>query len=356
MSEFQNAVPNSAQRLIHDARWFPLDFDPQTATVEFVAADWNTLATQPFLDMRWGVRGARRERAAAGALGAEIAKASAPLNFLWHTGFCCSTLLARALTCRQHNLSLCEPKILVDLADAKRAGFFQLDRNIAHLPRTVLQLLARQQDGANVTLKPAPAANYLLLEAIRHSEGRMLFLFSDCRSFVISIVRLGEDGRRYVRQLFATLLRNGRLGEEWTGPKLWDLSDLQAAAFVWHLQIEEFLRHWNLLGDRARSLDCDALLDAPRETLEALNGFFGLDLGEEHIADVVDGPLFHYQAKRPGVAFDAGRRRAEYDAIAQRLGADLDRAIAWSYDARPSTPRGAPLPQPLRPIEKVYPS
>ncbi len=346
-----------ANRVVSDARWFPFDFDPRAGAVNFVETDWSVLSAQPFLDTRWDVRTVRRDRVTLTELNGNPALGeSAPsLNFIWHTGFCCSTLLARAITAREHNLSLCEPKILADLADVKRAGMFLLDRALAELPRTALRLLARSAGNTLTTIKPAPAANYLLPEAARLSTGKMLFLFSDCRSFVISIARLGDDGWRYVRHMFATLLRSGYLGAEWAGPRLWDLSDLEVAAFVWHLQIDEFLRDWHLLGDdRARSLDCDALLAAPEETLARLNEFFGLGLTREDIPAIVAGPLFHRKAKGGHAPFNATQRQAEYDAVANSLGAELDRCVAWSYEVRPGTPRSAPLPAALMPIDKAY--
>ena len=346
-----------ADRVASDARWFPFDFDPRSASVNFVETDWGVLAAQPFLDMRWDLRMARRERAMLTELNGNpaLGESVPALNFIWHTGFCCSTLLAHAITARRHNLSLCEPKILADLADVKRTGMFLLDRGLAELPGTALRLLARSAGGTQATIKPAPAANYLLPEAARLSNGKMLFLFSDCRSFVISIARLGDDGWRYVRHMFATLLRSGHLGAEWTGPRLWDLSDLEVAAFVWHLQIDEFLRDWRLLGnDRARSLDCDAFLAAPQETLTRLNEFFGLGLAPKEISAMVAGPLFQRKAKGGHAPFDATQRQAEYHAAAKSLGAELDRCVAWSYETRPGTPRTTPLPAALMPIDKAY--
>ena len=346
-----------ANRVVSDARWFPFDFDPRSASVNFVETDWGVLAAQPFLDMRWDVRMARRERATLTELNGNPALGEnvPALNFIWHTGFCCSTLLARAITARGHNLSLCEPKILADLADVKRTGLFLLDRGLAELPGTALRLLARSGTGAQTTVKPAPAANYLVPEAARLSTGKMLFLFSDCRSFVVSIARLGDDGWRYVRHMFATLLRSGHLGAEWAGPRLWDLSDLEVAAFVWHLQMDAFLCDWRLLGDdRARSLDCDAFLAAPEEALARLNEFFGLGLAPKEISATVAGPLFQRKAKGGHAPFDATQRHAEYDAVAKSLGAELDRCVAWSYETRSSTPRTAPLPAALMPIDKAY--
>lgn len=343
----------SAGQIAGDARWLPVDFDPRSRTVGFVRTGWAQLAAQPFLDMRWDRRALPQTRIAAHELFA-AASGRGRCNFIWHTGFCCSTLLAQAITAQGRNLSLCEPKVLVDLADVKRAGMFLLDRELANLPATVLPLLSRPfEDGAATTLKPAPAANFLLAEAASLTSGKMLFLFSDCRSFVLSVARKGEEGRQYARSMFAVLLRSGHLGPEWHGPRLWDLSDLQIAAFVWHLQMEQFRRGWAALGDgRASALDCDTLLDAPQETLCALGRFFEVALPEEHVART--GPMFRRNAKNPGKPFDARTRREEHEAAAARLGADLDRAVAWSYDACPQTPRGVPLPAALIATDKAY--
>jgi hypothetical protein len=151
------------------------------------------------------------------------------------------------------------------------------------------------------------------------------------------------------------MLHDDHVQARWPAPKLLLMSDLQLASMVWHMQIAEFLRNWPLLGaGRAASLDCDAFLASPVDTLRKLDDFFELGLGEKHLEKVVSGPLFRRNAKTGEDSFDASRRLKEHAQTAQQLGGDLDRIVAGSYAICRTTPRGAPLPEPLVPIDKVY--
>lgn len=335
--------------------WFPEGFEPATNEFKFVATSRAELAAQTFLDVRWNRAEARHTRANAAALTARLGSRLSQPRVIWHTGFCCSTLLARALDFEGKNLSLCEPQVLVDLADARRAGILSVDA-LSAATRLVFHLLARGFVPEElVTIKPSPAANPLVRQALLHPAVPMLFLFSDCRSFVISVFRLGETGRKYVRRLFLVMLRDGHPQQNWPPARLLALSDLELAAVVWHMQMAEFVRNWPRLGaSRAASLDCDALLESPGEALCAVDRFLELGLGPDRVQKAAAGPLFQRNAKTGEQAFDAARRRDEYARVARGLGSDLDRIVAQSYAICGTTSVGAPLPAPLIALDKDY--
>jgi hypothetical protein len=345
---------NSAADVFADARWFPEGLDARAGALRLVATDRATLGTQSFLDGRWDRSGLERRSVHATALVDCMPPKAPKPAFIWHTGFCCSTLLAKALDHPGRNLPLCEPQILVELADAKRGGILARTPFVT-LPQLVFQLLSRGfAPGERVTLKPSPAANTLLPEAAALTDAPMVFLYSDCRSFLISIFRMGQDGRKYVRRLFLALLNDGHPQTKWPVPKMLLLSDLELAAVVWHMQIAEFRRVWPQTDTRrVASLDCDAFLGSPVEALSRLDTLFSLELGEEHIARVVNGPLFRHNAKTGEAAFDSNRRREEHAAIERQMSHDLDRIVAESY-ALCGTPAGMPLPEPLLATKKIY--
>lgn len=324
-----------------DAHWFPQNFDIATAEFRFVHTDRSALAARPFLDARWEPVNVASKRAPATTVSRALPLERPRLHFIWHTGFCCSTLLAKALDFPSKNLSLCEPGVLVDVADTHRT------RNANSLaPALAFQLLSRGfVPNEQVTVKPAPGANVLLRDATRQTSGAMLFLYSDCRSFLISIAKLGEVGRKYVRELFLTVLNDGLL-RPLPPRELVVMSDLEMAAVLWHMQIAEFRRNWQ---HHWASLDCDAFLAAPLAALAALNEHFSLAIGADELAERVSGPLFRRHAKLGADSFDAETRRREHKETAQRLGAELDRIVMQSYDIFPATPRGVPLPHPLIP-------
>jgi hypothetical protein len=341
--------------VLANAAWFAEGFDPRSGEFLFVATDRTRLAAQTFLDHRWDRATAERARIKSGAVTSGPPAGSPAPNLIWHTGFCCSTLLAKALDRTGCNLSLCEPQLLVDIAAARRTGQLTTDFTPA-VALSAFRLLSRRfMPEESLTLKPSPAANVLLHEAAALTSGPMLFLFSDCASFVVSICKMGEDGRKYVRRLFPAILSDGSMLAKWPVQRLLSLSDLELAAIVWHMQIAEFLRGWpHLGGSRAASLDCDAFLASPRAALKRIDAFFSLGLGDNHIQQISEGPLFGRNAKTGEESFDAEKRRREHASIARQLGGELDRIVEQSYAICRSTPPGPPLPAPLLPIEKTY--
>ncbi len=335
--------------------WFPESFDVRRREFHFVSTERTTLAAQTFLDARWDRAGRDRRVETAESLLAHLPKEKPKPTIVWHTGFCCSTLLTRALDRPGNNLALCEPLVLVAIADAKRSG--TLGRGpLQAAPALALHLLGRGfSAGESVTIKPSPAANNLLPESISQSSGPMLFLYSDCKSFLVSIYRLREEGRKYVRQLLLTILGDGHPQAQWRPAQLLSLTDLELAAVLWHMQIEEFRRAVALLdSNRFASLDCDAFLASPVETLNRLDDFFSLRLGNEYLQQVAAGPLFRTNAKTGKESFDATRRRAEHSQAAEQMTGEFERIVKWSYGVCRCNPGSHPLPNALMPITKAY--
>ncbi len=338
--------------VLADPRWFLAALDGARNAFQFVHTDHETLAAQAFLDRRWDREALPRCDVPIDELLARAPAALPPTpeHFLWHTGFCCSTLIARLLDRPGRNLSLSEPQVFTTLADAKRAGALPNRDTTMRACQVVLHLLGRPLErGANVTIKPAPASCCFLGEAKELTSGKMLFLYSDCRSFVVSAVKKGEEGRGYVRRMLQALTLDGHKP---AGIDLAGLNDLEAAAMLWHMQAAAFRDDAVSLGDRAASLDCDAFLAAPQEALASIDRFLALDLGGAHITQVLDGPLFRRHSKSAGEAFDARRRREEHEDTRRELGDTLEAAIARSTEIFSGTPVGTPLPNPLLTIWK----
>lgn len=342
--------------VLRDARWFVEDFTLDNKALSFVLTDAESLSQQPFLDYRWPRHTALHQRVDAGALVQRVPAGlpPPPLNFIWHTSFCCSTLIAGMLDCPDRNLSLREPFVLVPVADAKRLGVF--DRHVVspRLPEIVFRLLDRTAPFA-VTVKPSNFANVLLRDAIANTSGKMLFLYSDLASFLMSVSKGRLKLHKYARQLFANIAGDDGRELPWSVSTLVRMSDLEIAAVAWHLQIAEFRRGWQALAPgRGASLDCDAFFLDPADAMARLDAFFGYGLGAEQIRRVVDGPMLQHHAKAPDEAFNYRARQDANMAIRTLHGADINRVVAWSYDEFPDTPRGAPLPGALIPIQKRY--
>jgi hypothetical protein len=328
-----NAATSSLEDVIGNADWFPDNVDFNRNTFGFVRTDRKVLSRESFLDSRWNRSALARVDVPISAISSAVEKLPRPkLNFIWHTAFCCSTLIARCLDAENANLSLKEPQILILLAEAKRAG-----RQISGSTDAAFGLLARGRE--QVLVKPTNAVNNLIPDALRTTDGRMLFLYSDCKSFLVSIAKKGEMGRIFARKLFGLFAADGHPQAKWPWQTLFELSDMQVAALVWHMQIAEFRRSRDV--SRSAALNCDEFLAHPREMLEKLNVFFGLGLSATQLDAAL--PLLARNAKDANESFNAERRAAEASDAAKVFGGELDTVVEWSYRACPETPRGNPL-------------
>lgn len=340
--------PQKAADVLSDFRWFPEDYAPGMKSISFVRTDAATLARQTFLDQRWNRSDYARTTLSLDAIADELPAHGPPpeLNFIWHTSFCCSTLIAAALQVPNRNLSLKEPILLATAANMKRAATFDGAQVHPRLYDIVFRLLARRPDlDTAITVKPSNFANILIRDSARFTRGKSLFLYSDLPSFLVSVAKSGLQLSKYARRLFFGILRDEGKPLRWSAADLFQMSDLEVAAIAWHMQIGEFRRSWGEMGEcRVASLNCDAFLAEPQRALEKLDDFFGYRLGTETIRGIVNGPIFSHHAKLPQAPFGAEQRRIEQDRARKLLGADLDRIIAWSYSIFPEAPRDTLLP------------
>jgi hypothetical protein len=350
-----------AATLIADPLWFPQDFNVTTRKLRFVHADRRTLAATPFLAEGMWERSSLPEAEIAESELLRFLPGNAPppsINFIWHTAFCCSTLIASLLDRESLSLPLKEPGLMLILADAKRQGAIGPGQPFSNrFAELLFRLLGRRfARDEQLVIKPTNLSNYVLRDALALTQGKHLFLFSDCRSFLISILKKREYGRHIARQTYARIVQDGNEQSAWPFADVFAMTDLTIAAVAWHMQIAEFRRNAPRLSpDRAASLDCDAFLATPMEALIAIDRFFGLRLGQEHFEAMLNGPAAKRHSKSPASEYNIANRLEDHATIAARYAEEIEYAVKTSYAICKKTPRsGPPLHDPLIPLDKVY--
>jgi hypothetical protein len=178
----------------------------------------------------------------------------------------------------------------------------------------------------------------------------MLFLYSDCRDFLVASMRYGETRRRTVRHLFNELRQEPATAARWTEESVTGLTDLEVAGLVWQLQIARFDEYLKRLGDRAASLDCRAFLTNPREVLGEIWRFLDIP-GEPSESPICDPGFLKRHVKYPDEPFTPEARLKAPKHVDPRIMEEVDRLVEASCAL---LPKGTlPLPNPLVAVEQA---
>jgi hypothetical protein len=274
------------------------------------------------------------------------------INYIFHTAFCCSTLISRCLDIQGVCSALREPAVFMQMANYKRVGnpyFLDIQKQQALL-NTALYLLAKSSgQGETTVIKPTNAANNLVMEIAqnKYTHGVVL-LYSKLEQFLVSIIKKGEEGRAFVRRLFNVIRLDSERSDSLTLDALSQLTDLQVAAFVWYLQLDGYLKVLNSYPNiNIRTLDCDTFLADPLNTLTKLCKLFDLKVKKQVLEEIVTGPVLTKYSKDGVQDYDASIRETENARVTSQYRETINGILAWSDRIRPEGPVPLPLPRPL---------
>ncbi|HZH43001.1 MAG TPA: hypothetical protein VEY50_02805 [Lysobacter sp.] len=311
---------------VADPGWFLFDYRPEHDRFAFARVPLERLTRSAFLDQRLALDEAP-VALDAGSVLADLPTPLASPALLFHTAFCGSTLLARALDAPPDAVSLKEPLALHSLGRAAlRTGWSE------PLParlRAALTLLARPwtPDG-RVLLKPANQANGLLPHILAAApDARAILLYSDLREFIVSCLKKGPEAETRVRWMAQALLPfttlPARLGLDVRTP----FNLVESCALAWYAQIELYADALaNDRSDRLRSLDLDTMLAAPADVVDACAAWLGLS-GQDVAARAAR--VFGRNSKTDA-PYDPLKRAAERDEVLREYGPLVDSAVGWA--------------------------
>jgi len=327
-----------------EAYLYAWDFKADQA--RFLPLDRTALARSSFLDQRIAADpSSARPIPITEVLERAPGRPDRPPAFIFHTAFCCSTLLARSLDLPGRTLVLREPATLLQLADLKR-GLYAVERRLSGMPEPTLNLLSRPfLPDERVLIKPTNLVNNLIPELVAASPGaRVVVLCDGLEAFLISVLKRPRESERGMANFLERLLRDTparRFSREVTG-----VTGLpQRAALAWALQMHALTSWLSDSPDNVRILTAPRLLASPLAALEAVAGWLDLDLDSRTLQDMVEGPVWRQHAKSPAHGYTPDRREEE-QALARRVLAEpLRQGIAWAAGVPGLIPR--PLPPAL---------
>lgn len=327
-----------------DAAWLPFTYDQRQDSLTFVHLPRQRQRDTVFLDQRFLAQEPQTSPIPVRHLPiAEVQCAGGPLHFIFHTGFCCSTLLARALDIPGISMGLKEPAIVsfmarlwATLGRRTAAGALALDAVLALLARPLLP-------GETQVVKASNDCNHIIADVLRaRPEARALLLYSDLDAFLRAIVRRGEPGRQFARQTFHQYWKAIPLDLQFTTDDLMLQTDLRMAAHAWLMQLAFMSAVAERFGpQRVRIINSDALLTDKAGAMLRLSEFFDLDLSAPEAIAIANGPTFSEHAKNHGRPFDADDYRIQHAETHARFGDEIAMVLQWAQSL--ATRANAPL-------------
>lgn len=311
-----------------DPEWYAHRFVESDDAFRFIRLPRGAHGEAPFLtDAYLGERQLGGDMPTAQCLGR---LASENVHFLFHSAFCGSTLLTRALDRPGMAMGMSEPVTLNDLVGFRLRG--AKPAAVARATDAALRLLARPfAPGEAVVVKPSNLVNPLaeLLLALR-PEAKAVFLHAPLETFLISVVRKGLPCRLWVRELLEGYLRFGYVDLGFEQGDYFRHSDLQVAAVGWLAQHAHFAALAGKLGaGRIATLDADRMTADPGAAVGAVTSHFGLDCSAAALAEIVSGPAFARHSKS-GAQFTPEDRWREYAEARLAYGEEIEMVLEWA--------------------------
>lgn len=252
--------------------------------------------------------------------------------WLFHTAFCGSTLLSRALQAPPQVMALREPSALLDLALARSGTEFLAQDQLQDRAQRLTDLLARPWVPAGrVLIKPTNQVNRIIPALLRvHSRSKAILLYSSLDEFLLSCCKKMPGAEVPLRWMAQALLPGTDLQQRLAIPLTHAFNFAEAAVLTWYAQMEIYAHA--LAGDvdaRLRSLDMQIMLNQPVQSVQASAKWLGLEQSSSDWKQSVS-EVFSRNAKDAAVRFAPSDRAIERQQLALRYGDWLQATLHWA--------------------------
>ena len=319
----------AAREVALDPQWLPHTFDVSGVNLTSVFVPRGSHRELMFLSDEHFAGNFRKVTHPASAIAAHLGEAwQAPIYFIFHTAFCCSTLMLKALDVPGRTFGIKEPDVLINLANR----FIQSDDRANRDRLTlVLRLLARPfEDGESIIVKPTNFANRLATPALEaRPDSRAVLLYSDLRPLLRSILKRGMWGRIWGRRIFWSAAAWSSLDLGFSEEDTFILTDLQALGLGWLMQMHHFAEVARRFGERVTMIDSADFLGDPAATLKRVSALFELGFDDSLISDVMNGPTFARHSKFSGQDYGQEEREADQSAAEAAHAEELEMVVKW---------------------------
>jgi hypothetical protein len=325
----------SATEVWASPEWYPVAIDRVSRRIQFVRMSPHMYRASVFLDSRTCHLG---ETCAVGvgdllrARSRDPAEA-VPVHYIFHTAFCCSTLLARYLESLSHVLVLKEPGLLSHVAvaryDSQDAWQETATLTLALLSRTYAANQAisiKASDWCNSIAEFALAAN---------PAATGTFQMVPLRRFVLAVLKSARR-RRWAHARARLARRDAGQTAGLTNVAGATFTDGQAAAFIWLVNVSSCRRlKEGVYSSRVGLLDGEELAARPGPCLKRVIAGSCLHRADADLSCLAESFASQTYSKGQGREFDVNTRSSELGQLNDTWGREADAAVSWAMGIDP---------------------
>ena len=334
------------REVLNEASWFPISLTNDYRSIVFAKTNDLVLGSEPFLDRRFYQ--SVPERCSVPVDDIPPTPLQKEPSWIFHSAFCCSTLLAAALHETQGCLALKEPDVLMDLANAKRM-LPKTDDGRSHynlLKDIVFTLLSRQHDDRPIVIKPTNTANNLLEDVLALGH-QVTIITSSLPDFLVSVAKKGEACRHFIRTVYNIFSLDPSGLQNFPSRQAMTFTDFQVSTLIWRAQMELFSDMAARYPDQIVTLTDREFLENKEQTLTELCGHFDLSVDEDTIRNLVDGRFFEVNAKFDDQRFSDQIRDEQSNLVKAMFDDDIALIDQWASKVRLQREITLPLPNNL---------
>jgi hypothetical protein len=322
---------NSPQQILSSPEFYPLKIDFQKRVMQFVRMSRDSYQKSVFLDNRTKHLGVdtyevRIDDLLFGFAG--LPRANRTVHYIFHTTFCCSTLLARYFELLESCHVLKEPGLLTQLAlvpnRSTSAWKDAFEIGIRLLTRTF-------EPNEYVFIKPHEPVNSLG-EIILGQDNlsTITFLSTPLRPFLLAVLK-DQERRNWIRRRVIGAAPTVSASSALASIDPGNLNDAQSASYLW--LVNKYLSQRlasGSNGSRVILIDGGLVADSPGEAIRRVATTCGLPLEEQTLRWMVSHPSMQRYSKDISRPYNADSRRDELQELETRLGTEADAAIYWA--------------------------
>ena len=339
-------VDTATADLLANAEWLAHRYDPQHDAFHYRFVPRARHATVPFItDDCLGIEPSSVIIARGNAV--QAVSSRAPIHFIFHSAYCASTMLVRALDVPGSAMGLSEPVVLNDMIGWRRRG--AEPRHHAQVLVDAIDQLARPYaPGESLVIKPSNIFNGLAAQSLSlFPNARALLLYAPLPDFLLSVARKGLWCRLWTRELLEGMLHDGLVDLGFEPRDFFRQSDLQVAAVGWLAQQALFHRLVDAFGPaRIASLDSETLTREPADAVARVARHFTLPGCDRGRAAYADHPSIARNSKS-GKRFVTGERQSDQQAARRAYGEEIDQVTVWARAVAERAGVAMDLPLPL---------